>query len=107
MRCYVSIKVYVVEGGICVFCSRAQHGHILYMALIVTVGVCSRILKLPELLRVPLGPNLLVFIAFSGDIKLFIPGDHKVGSQCKHRGVSPLHNKQSALFCTEGVDSRP
>lgn len=47
------------------------------------------------------------FIAFPGDSKLFIPGDHKVGSQCERCGVSSFHNKQSALFHTGGVDSSP
>lgn len=52
------------------------------------------------------------FIVFSRDTKVFIPRDHKVGSQScgsqnKYCGVPSPHIKQTALFHTEGVDSSP
>lgn len=47
------------------------------------------------------------FIVFSGDTKLFIPRDHKVGSKTKYCGVSSPRIKQTALFYTEGAYSRP
>lgn len=53
------------DGGAFVcFAARAQHGYILLMALTVTLGIRSGILKLPELSKVTEEPNPLVFIVF-------------------------------------------
>lgn len=76
-----------------------QHDHILLMASNVTVGVCSRILKL----KVQVEQTYTGFISFSGDSKLFILSDHKVRSQSKCRGMSLPYKKQSVLFYTGSV----
>lgn len=52
------------------------------------------------------GAKPTCFIVFSGDTKVFIPRDHKVGSQTKYCGVPSPDIKQTALFHTEGVNSR-
>lgn len=64
-----------------VFCSRAQHGHIVLMALTVTVGVRSRILKLPELLKVPEEPDHQFYSTLSqGRLQFLSPGIVNSGS---------------------------
>lgn len=92
--CYVSIKS-VCGGGWGHLYVRRREPAWLYslLALAITVGLCSRILKLPELFKVPLESNLMFFIASSGDTKPFIPRDHKMSSWSE---LSSLHNKQAA-----------
>lgn len=79
--CYVSIKS-VCAGARGHLYVRRQEPAWRYspLALTVTVGLCSRILKLPELFKVPPESNLLFFMASSGDTKPFIPRDHKMSS---------------------------
>lgn len=78
-------------GAFVGFAAGAQHGRILLMALTVTVGGSSGMLKLPGLLTMPPGPDPLVLWPSLEILK-------SSSQEIINCGVSPVHKTQSASF---------
>lgn len=85
-------------GGICRFCSRGTAWPYSVNGADCYCGRLQRNVKIARAVDDATGARPTGFMAVSGDTKVLIPGDHKVGSQSKHCGVSPVHKTQSASF---------
>lgn len=87
-----------LDGGICRFCSRGTAWPYSFNGADCYCGRQQQNVKIAGAVDDATGARPTGFMAVSGDTKVLIPGDHKVGSQSKHCGVSPVHKMQSASF---------
>lgn len=97
-RSHKKLACCTVDGGICRFCSRGTAWPYSVNGTDCYCGRLQRNVKIARAVDDATGARPTGFMAVSGDTKVLIPGDHKVGSQSKHCGVSPVHKTQSASF---------